>query len=83
MPDGPVAIRRLLERFESEVEAGHGRGRHDPAVVVACLTSATMGYALFARYIRHGTGLDGQSDEQAERALVAVLQDVARLAFAE
>ena len=73
----------LLERFLSELEGGQTRGRHDPRVIVACLTSATMGDALFGPFIRRGVGLDEGSDAGAEAAMVAVLQDVARLAFGE
>jgi AcrR family transcriptional regulator len=83
LPDGALVMNRLLERFLSEVKASHRPGRHDPRIIVTCLTSATVGYALLGRYIRHGTGLDGESDEQVEASLVAVLQDIARLAFAE
>jgi len=83
LPDGALVITRLLERFLSEAEAGHHPGRHDPRIVVTCLTSATVGYSLLGRYIRRSAGLDDESNDQVEAALVAVLQDVARLAFAD
>ena len=83
LPSGWPATVALLERFQSELEGGQTRGRHDPRVIVACLTSATMGYALFGPFVRRGVGLDGEPDESVEAAMVAVLQDVARLAFGE
>ena len=83
LPSGRPAVGALLERFLCELEGGQTRGRHDPRVVVACLTSATMGYALFGPFIRRGVGLDGESDAGVEAAMVAVLQEVARLAFGE
>jgi hypothetical protein len=49
--------------------------------VVACLSAATVGYAVLGDYIRHGTGLDGHPDDEVEALLVEVLRDVARLAF--
>ena len=83
LPSGRPAVGALLERFLSELEGGQTRGRHDPRVIVACLTSATMGYALFGPFIRRGVGLDEESDASVEAAMVAVLQEVARLAFSE
>ena len=76
-------VDRLLERFLAELESGQARGRHDPRVIVACLTSATMGYALFGPLVRRGVGLDKEPDDSVELAMVAVLQDIARLAFSE
>jgi AcrR family transcriptional regulator len=46
LPSGRPAVGALLERFLRELEGGQTRGRHDPRVIVACLASATMGYAL-------------------------------------
>jgi TetR/AcrR family transcriptional regulator, transcriptional repressor of bet genes len=80
---GSPAMAQLLQRFESELERRGTRSRHDVRVIVACLTAATVGYALFGRYIRHGTNLDEMPDDQVEAALVEVLRDVARLAFRE
>jgi AcrR family transcriptional regulator len=83
LPAGRAAAGALLERFVSELEGSQTRGRHDPRVVVACLTSATMGYALFGPFLRRGVGLDEESDAGVEAAMVAVLQEVAKLALPE
>jgi AcrR family transcriptional regulator len=83
LPYGRPAVAALLERFLSEVEGGQARGRHEPSVIVACLTSATMGYALFGPFIRCSVGLDEEPDASVEAAMVAVLQEVARLVFSE
>jgi AcrR family transcriptional regulator len=83
VPQGTPALGLLLERFESELQAGGAPGHRDPRVIVACLASAAMGYALFGGYIRHGTGLDDEPEERVEAALVEVLQEVARLALKE
>jgi len=80
---GNPAMRRLVERFEAEGEERGTRGRHDPHVVVACLTSLTMGYALFGQFIRRGAGLDGEPDETVEAAIVEILRDMAGSAFHE
>ena len=81
IPASNPAMTILVERFRKEA-ADHGRGgRHDPRIVVACLSAATVGYALLGDYIRHGTGLDGRPDDEVEALLVEVLRDVARLAF--
>lgn len=82
LPAGKPAMSRLLARFQAEL-ASRGAGRHDPRLIVACLSAAVMGYALFGRHIRQGVGLEDVPDEQAEAALVDVLRDVARLAFRE
>lgn len=83
VPATSPAMTGLLERFRAELESGAVRGRHDPRIIVACLSSATAGYALLGRYIRHGAGLDTEPDERVEAAMVEVLRDVARLAFHE
>jgi AcrR family transcriptional regulator len=83
LPSGWQATVALLERFFSDLEGSQTRGRHDPRVIVACLSSATMGYALFGQFLRRGVGLDGEPDDDVEAAIVAVLQDVARMAFVE
>ena len=82
LPSGRPAVGALLERFLSELEGGQTRGRHDPRVIVACLTSATMGYALFGEFVRRGVGLDDRPAEEIEAALVEVLRLVAKSAFA-
>jgi AcrR family transcriptional regulator len=81
IPTGDPAMTVLLERFRLEAAGRGGAGRHDPRAVVACLTAATVGYAVLGDHIRHGSGLDDRSDDEAEAMLVAVLRDVARLAF--
>jgi TetR/AcrR family transcriptional regulator, repressor for neighboring sulfatase len=83
IPAGDPAMTVLLERFRREAAGRGGVGRHDLRAVIACLTAATVGYAVLGDYIRHGSGLDGCSDDEAEAMLVAVLRDVARLAFHE
>jgi TetR/AcrR family transcriptional regulator, repressor for neighboring sulfatase len=83
IPAGNPAMAVLVERFQREAAARGGGGRHDPRVVVACLSAATVGYALLDDYIRHGTGLDGISGDEVEALLVDVLRDVARLAIPE
>jgi AcrR family transcriptional regulator len=82
-PGGYPSMRRLVQRFEAELEGLGIRGQHDPRVVVACLTSLMMGYALFGQFIRRGTGLDGEPIDQVEAAIVEVLRDIARSAFHE
>ena len=83
LSSGRPAVGALLERFLSELEGARTQGRHDPRVIVACLTSATMGYALFGPFVRRGVVLDEEPDDPVEAAMVAVLQDVARMAFGE
>ena len=83
LPGGYPSMRRLVQRFEAELEDRGIHGHHDPRVVVACLTSLTMGYALFGQFIRRGTGLDGGPADQVEAAIVEVLRDVSRSAFHE
>ncbi len=83
IPASNPAMSRLLERFLEEVASRGGRSRHDPRIVVACLSAATVGYALLGDFIRHGTGLDDRPDGDVEAQLVELLRDVARLAFRE
>ena len=83
IPADDPAMAALRERFGREGAARGGEGRHDPRAVLACLTAATVGYAVLGDYIRHGSGLDGCTDDEAEAMVVAVLRDVARLAFRE
>jgi len=83
LPAGNPAMRRLVQRFEAEAEKRGTRGRHDPHVVVACLSCLVMGYALFGQFIRRGTGLDGEPDERVEAAIVEILRDMAGSAFHE
>jgi TetR/AcrR family transcriptional regulator, repressor for neighboring sulfatase len=81
VPEGDPAMAALVERFMRETAGRSSRGHHDPRVVVACLSAATVGYALLGDYIRLGTGLDDRPDDEVEALLVDVLRDVARLAF--
>ena len=81
VPAGNPAMARLLERFQREAAVRGGGGRHDPRIVVACLSAAAVGYALLGDYIRQGTGLASLSDDEVEVLLVDVLRDVARLAL--
>ena len=81
IPVGNPAMTQLVDRFEREAAKRGGGGRHDPRIVVACLSAATAGYALLGDYIRHGTGLDDRPDDDVEASLVELLRDVARLAF--
>ena len=81
VPAGNPAMAALVERFMREATGRGTGGRHDPRVVVACLSAATVGYALLGDYIRLGTGLDDRPDDEVEALLVEVLRDVARLAF--
>jgi AcrR family transcriptional regulator len=83
LPATSPAMTALLERFRAELEGGAVGGRHDPRIIVACLSSATAGYALLGPYIRHSLGLDAEPDDRVEAAMVEVLRDVARLAFRE
>jgi len=83
VPAGNPAMAVLVARFTREAARHGGAGRHDPRVVVACLSAAAVGYALLGDYIRHGADLDGHSADEVEAMLVEVLRDVARLAFRE
>jgi hypothetical protein len=82
LPENP-ALRGLLQRLEDEPAGRPGPAARDPRIIVLCLASATMGYALFGEFVRRGVGLDKEPDESLEAAMVAVLQDVARLAVGE
>jgi AcrR family transcriptional regulator len=82
-PAGYPTMGGLVERIEAELGAGTPAGRHDPRVVVACLSSLTLGYALFGEFVRRGTGLDGRPSEEIDAAIQEVLREIAGLAFAE
>jgi TetR/AcrR family transcriptional regulator, repressor for neighboring sulfatase len=81
IPAANPAMTLLVERFQREASVRGGRGRHDPRIVVASLSAVAVGYALLGDYIRHGTGLDGDSDDEVEAMLVDVLRDIGRLAI--
>jgi hypothetical protein len=44
-------------------------------------TAATVGFALLGDFIRHGSGLADRPEEEVEALFVALLADVAGLAF--
>ncbi len=82
-PAGYPTMAGLVERIEAELGAGTPAGHHDPRVIVACLSSLTLGYALFGQFVRRGTGLDDVPDEQLEAAILDVLREIMALAFDE
>jgi TetR/AcrR family transcriptional regulator, repressor for neighboring sulfatase len=82
-PVSDPATWRLLQRFEAEVAKRNVAPAYDTQVVVVTLAAATAGYALFGRYLRRAAGLDDLPEERLEAGLVALLQEVARLAFRE
>jgi len=79
-PENP-AMRRLLRRFEDELAGRPGAAARDPRIIVLCLASATMGYALFGEFVRRAVDLDDCPAEEIEAALVEVLRLVAKSAF--
>jgi AcrR family transcriptional regulator len=83
LPPGNPAMAGLVRRFGDELERRGGAGRHDPRILVACLSAAAMGYALFGEIIRRGTGLDGEPEEAVEAQIVAALQDFSRAALGD
>ena len=64
------------ERIEAELAAGASSGRHDPRVVVACLGSLTLGYALFGQFIRRGTRPRGTVPKRSSE--VSIVDGAAR-----
>ena len=82
-PAGYPTMSGLLQRIEAELAAGASSGRYDPRVVVACLGSLTLGYALFGQFIRRGTRLEGQSEEELRVSIVAVLREIIGLALGD
>ena len=81
-PAGYPTMGGLVGRIEAEL-ASQPAGRHDPRVVVACLSSLTLGYALFGEFVRRGTGLDDLPDEELDAAIQEVLLDIVGLAYRE
>ena len=77
-----VTMSGLVERIEAELRSVPA-GRHDPRVVVACLSSLTLGYALFGEFVRRGTGLDDRPSGELDAAIQDVLREIAGLAFLE
>ncbi len=83
LPRGNPGMAELTKRFAAELERRGASGRHDPRILVACLSSAAMGYALFGEMIRRGADLDREPEEQVEAAMVAALQDLSRAALGD
>lgn len=83
VPPTNPAMAALVDRFSVELERRGAAGGHDPRILVACLTSTAMGYALFGEFIRRGTGLDQESEEWIEASIVEALQDLARAALGD
>jgi len=81
LPSGNPVMAGLVERFAAEFERRGTGGEREARVLVACLGSAAVGYALFGDFIRRGTGLDGEPLAQVEAELVKRLQDLARAAL--
>ncbi len=81
-PAGYPTMGGLVERIEAELRSAPA-GRFDPRVVVACLSSLTLGYALFGEFVRRGTGLDDRPSEELDAAIQEVLREIAGLAFRE
>jgi len=81
-PGGYPTMAGLVERFERELRTAPA-GRHDPRVVVACLSSLTLGYALFGEFVRRGTGLDERPSDELDAASQDVLREIAGLAFSD
>jgi AcrR family transcriptional regulator len=81
-PAGYPTMGGLVERIEAELGTASA-GRYDPRVVVACLSSLTLGYALFGEFVRRGTGLAGLPSEELDAAIQEVLREIAGLAFSE
>lgn len=80
LPVPNPATSALAERFVQE-SASRGGGRHDPRVVVTCLSATAVGYALLGGYFRHSAGLGGYTDDEVEAMVAEVLHDVAALAW--
>ena len=81
-PAGYPTMGGLVARIEAELRSTPA-GRHDPRVVVACLSSLTLGYALFGEFVRRGTGLDDRPSDELDAAIQEVLREIAGLAFSE
>jgi len=81
-PAGYPTMGGLVERIEAELRTAP-TGRHDPRVVVACLSSLTLGYALFGEFVRRATGLEDPPGEELDTATEEVLLDIGGLAYPE
>jgi AcrR family transcriptional regulator len=80
LPENP-ALRGLLQRFEDELAQRPGAAARDPRIIVLCLASAMMGYALFGEFIRRAIDLDDRPAEEIEAAFVEAQRLVAKSAF--
>jgi AcrR family transcriptional regulator len=80
LPAGYPTMGGLVERIEAELRTAPA-GRHDPRVVVACLSALTLGYALFGEFIRRGTGLAEMPETQLEEEIIEVLRRIIDLAL--
>ncbi len=85
-PAGYPTMTALLQRIEAARGATPGGpdappSAHDPRVVVACLGALTLGYGIFERFVRRGTGLDTVPDDQVEAAILDVLRAIIAGAF--
>jgi AcrR family transcriptional regulator len=78
-----TALRRRIEdaRGAAPGDPGVPPNAHDPRVVVACISALTLGYGVFERFVRRGTGLDTLPDDQVEAAILDVLRAVVALAL--
>jgi len=80
-PAGYPTMSGLVAELERALDGQTSAGRHDPRVIVACLGSLTLGFALFGEFILRGTRLDGEDRDRVERAIVDVLREVVALAL--
>ncbi len=78
-----TALRRRIEDARGVTPGGPDAppSAHDPRVVVACLGALTLGYGVFERFVRRGTGLDTVPDDQVEGAILDVLRAIVADAF--
>ena len=81
-PPGYPTMGGLVRRIEADLGSGPA-GRHDPRVVVACLSSLALGYSLFGEFVRRGTGLDDLPDEKLDAGIQEVLLEIVGLAYPE
>ena len=80
-PAGYPTMGGLVAELERALAGQPSAGRHDPRVIVACLSSLTLGFALFGEFVLRGTGLDGEDRDGVEEAIVGVLRDIVSLAL--
>lgn len=83
-PAGYPAMTSMVRRIHQRLAAGGaegGSGRHDPRVVVACLGSLVLGYALFGSFIRRGTGLAEEPLDWIDDQITTLLHEIVGLAL--